>query len=859
MRNQNKVLGVFITIIILIFIYGIVQDYLYDYHIKVSDAIELPKTDFIDMTAPNHTIVNRELQSGEALTRYYKTEFNKKMLEPLLQEHSLDKTYLYLMLEKPDAQYFQVDLNGMTLDAYGDRYGKANLWNGIFYIKIDTDYIQEQNSLDITFFSEYMTGVTGRILIMSEHDYKTLVLITSHNERILDSAIVIALFASIILLIMLIAWKDQLYNRMTYVYFLLSILALAVSLLDSQKIIYMLTPYLLFKKIIIVSFHVAATFAALAINALLNVKRKWSLGMLGLALILMAALATADMIAFRSTYVWFNYFLIAAMLEIIATIIYYRKRAVVSASVLLIGFSLAGLTTLKLVVVSNYVLNSSASIDLSLLIVIYITMVLFLFYIEMLQIVVDYDVGVVEDRNELGITNHMQGSFTIDSNYCVAGAYATACDHIFNRRIMGVSIMDLLCDDPSEIEIMKVTLESIFDEKFEFKEGFLALLPESIEIDERVYQLNYNLEKHSRLFLRVTLSDVTRSVELEKQLEIEKKQKRLIINALKSRQEISYFIERIHVFIECLREKGFTVYYRSELHAIKGNAGQFGFHQFERMIHTVEDALQETSYDTMALIKMLEESFNDSLDMLEDDVGSHYFEDGHDQLLIDKEEVQKLEKMLDEAHDDPDRLEDFSKALKRLRYITLNDILARYRNYIERLSEDTGKNILPFETAGDLIKVSPEKAEDFSRTLVAIIRNAVVHGIEFPEMRVNAGKESYGRIYCTLTQTEEAIEIIIGDDGIGVDRTILVNKAVQYGIITKDEAHRMTEDEKLELIFESGMSRLDDMDILAGRGIGLYSVKESIRAMQGKIEVATFLGQGTEFKLTLPLEALCNE
>lgn len=859
MRNQNKVLGVFITIIIFIFTYGIVEDYLYDYHIKVSDAIELPKTDFIDMIAPNHTMIDREIEEGEALTRHYKMQFDGKILDPLIDASSNDKDYVYLMLEKPDAQYFEVNLNGITLDTYGEKSGKANLWNGIFFIKINTGYIQAKNSLVITLFSEYMTGVTGRVLIIPEHDYRTLVFITTHNERILDSAIVIALFASIVLLIMIIAWKDQLYNRITYVYFLLSILALGVSLLDSQKIIYMLPPYLLFKKIIVISFHIAVTFAALAINALMNVKRKWSLGMVGLALIVMASFVTADMIAFRSAYVWINYFLIAAMLEIVVTIIYYRKRARVSASVLMIGFSLAGLTTLKLVVVSNYVLNSSASIDLSLLIVIYITMVLFLFYIEMLQIVVEYDVGVVEDRCELGITNHMQGSFTIDSNYCVTGAYATACDHIFNRRIMGVSITELLCDDSPEVEIMKATLESIFDEKFDFKEGFLALLPESIKINERVYQLNYNLEKHSRLFLRVTLSDVTRSVELEKELEIEKKQKRLIINALKSRQEISYFIERIHVFIERLKDNGFTVYYRSELHAIKGNAGQFGFHQFERMIHTVEDALQEPSYDKIALIEMLEDSFNDSLDMLENEVGSHYFESGYDQLIVSKEDVYNLEKMFDEAHYDPDRLQDFSRALKRLRYITLNDILARYRSYIERLSEETEKNILPFEVAGDLVKVSPEKAEYFSRTLVAIIRNAVVHGIEFPEMRVNAGKDAYGRIYCTLTRTEDTIEIILGDDGIGVDRTMLVNKAVQYGIIREEKASSMTEDEKLNLIFESGMSRLEDIDMLAGRGIGLYSVKESIIAMHGKIEVATFLGRGTEFKLTLPFEALCDE
>jgi two-component system chemotaxis sensor kinase CheA len=858
MRNKNRVLGVFIFIILLFYAYGILHDFFYSYRIENSNAVELPKTSFVDMAFPNHSIVNREIDTKEDWIRYYKTSFDQHMIESLLPESEEDQTYIYLMIEKPDVQYFEVEVNGRLLDTYGDKGGRANLWNSVFFTKINTDYLQESNDLILTLFSEYMTGVTGHIYLLSEYDYQALNFISAFSERVLDGAVIISFFASIVLVIMLFAWKDQLYNRMTYFYFLISILSLGIALLDSQKIQYIFTSYLTFKKIIIISYHLAVTFGGLAINALLNAKFKWSVGGVGLALALGSAMLSSDMIAFRATYVWINIFLILAMIQLIGTIIYYRKRAILCVCVLLIGFTLVSLTTIRLVIVTNYVLSSRMLIDVPILIVIYITMVLFLFYIEMVQIVVDYDLGVVEDRNELGITNHMQGSFTISDNYCVTGAYATACDHIFKRRIIGIPIMNLLCKDQAAYEVMEATLESVFDDQFDFKEGFLALLPESFESDGRVYQLNYNIIERSSIFLRVTLSDITRSVELENQLEEERKNQQLIMNALKYRGEINYFVEGVQLFLNQLQEKGFTMYYKSELHSIKGIAGQYGFHRFERTIHFVEDELLKAVHDDQLLIEGLRKSFNHALDFLKSQIGSDYFEEGYNQLIISKESVLVLEKTFEEAHYDQEKLRDFEKALKRLRFVSLNDFFNRYRVYIDRMAYEREKSILPFKVSGDLVKVSPEKAEQLSRLLLAIVRNAVVHGIEGPEVRMARGKDSYGRIYCNLTKLPETLEIILGDDGGGINLEHLGTKALEEGVVTRDTLESMSEDEKVRLIFTPGISRLEDVDMLAGRGIGLYGVKETIETMGGHVEVATLVDRGTEFKITLSLDTLYN-
>jgi len=142
------------------------------------------------------------------------------------------------------------------------------------------------------------------------------------------------------------------------------------------------------------------------------------------------------------------------------------------------------------------------------------------------------------------------------------------------------------------------------------------------------------------------------------------------------------------------------------------------------------------------------------------------------------------------------------------------------------------------------------------RVLVAIFRNAVVHGIETPVRRMELSKDSFGKIDCELKLKSDDIHLCIHDDGAGIDIDFIIAKALQYSIITKTQASNMSEEEKLNLIFESGMSQLEDVDILAGRGIGLYSVKEVVEGLGGSVKVSSVLEVGTTFDLSVPITAL---
>ena len=856
MKNRRKVLGVFIVIILLIFSYGMIYGYLYAHRVNISDGINLPKEAFVDMAFPQYDINNRALKSLEEKNRYYDIEFTRDKFEGQLSSHVNDKPDWYLMIEKPDAQFMEVKLNGQLLATYGEETGRANLWNGTFFIRFNEEMIQENNQLILTLKSDYMAGVAGQIMVLPYKDYRILEMINEFTQSLIGSSIVIAIFAGVILLMMIIAWKDQLYYIQAYVFFLVSILALSISLLDFLEISYLPIPYLHFKKLIITSYHVAISFAGLGIAYLLNAKYKWNIGIVGLVIILSQVLFTNDMITFRESYSKINLLLIVATVQLIIMLFYYRKRASIGASVLLIGFTLTGVTVAKLVLITSAIIESSMLVDLPILIIIYVTIVLFLFYLEMIQIVADYDVAVVDDRYDMGITNHMQGSFSIDKNLYVVGAYATACDHIFNRHIVGASVLDLFVEDNTERAFIKETLEMFFDPTYSFKEGFIALLPETLNRDERVYQINYSVVERAETLMRITLSDVTRSVELEKNLNDERKVFEFIINALKSRNEVGYFIERTRIFLKRLEAYGFTPYHQSELHTLKGTLGQFGFFDFEQAVHQVEVSLIDESSTPSRLVQELNDGFEASLNQLTAYVGLDFFDEGYGQLNVSKEEINKLEVAYQRLFTHPEERNAFKQQLRELKYVDFKEMFKRYHDYIIRMGHDTEKNILPFETTGEDIKVNPEKAENLLRVLVAIFRNAVVHGIEIPEERMDAGKDSFGTISCHIEKLGEAVIIEITDDGCGVDIDFVTGKAVQYGIISTETLKEMSPVEQLNLIFESGMSQLEDIDILAGRGIGLYSVKELAESLGGSIAVKTEIGMGTTFELNIPLISL---
>ena len=155
--------------------------------------------------------------------------------------------------------------------------------------------------------------------------------------------------------------------------------------------------------------------------------------------------------------------------------------------------------------------------------------------------------------------------------------------------------------------------------------------------------------------------------------------------------------------------------------------------------------------------------------------------------------------------------------------------------------------------SGKSVEMDQAVAESLVEPLVHLLNNAVAHGIETPEERRQAGKPEEGQITILARQSGNEVRIEVVDDGRGIDVEHIKRVAVERGVTTQVEADEMDSAEIMEMIFRPGFSTHENVDDIAGRGIGMNVVQDTVRRLTGAIRVHTRPGQGTRFILSLPV------
>jgi two-component system chemotaxis sensor kinase CheA len=137
--------------------------------------------------------------------------------------------------------------------------------------------------------------------------------------------------------------------------------------------------------------------------------------------------------------------------------------------------------------------------------------------------------------------------------------------------------------------------------------------------------------------------------------------------------------------------------------------------------------------------------------------------------------------------------------------------------------------------------------------LTHLVRNSVDHGIELPEVRVKAGKNPVGRLILRAFHEGGQVNIEISDDGAGLNRERIRQKAVERGVITAEQAARITEREIFNLIFLPGFSTAEKVTNVSGRGVGMDVVKTNVEKIGGTVDLQSTLGRGTTVRVKIPL------
>lgn len=191
-------------------------------------------------------------------------------------------------------------------------------------------------------------------------------------------------------------------------------------------------------------------------------------------------------------------------------------------------------------------------------------------------------------------------------------------------------------------------------------------------------------------------------------------------------------------------------------------------------------------------------------------------------------------------------------AITRTRMQRIENLFVALPRMVRDLSSELGKQVLVDIDGGD-VELDREMIEMIRDPLTHIIRNAVDHGIEKPAERLKAGKREIGMLAVSARQSGNQILIDISDDGKGIDGKSLVDKAIASGAFDRDTAKKMSEREKLELIFEAGLSTAQEVTSISGRGVGMDVVRSNIERIGGTVEIASTVGKGTSMTLRVPL------
>lgn len=197
-------------------------------------------------------------------------------------------------------------------------------------------------------------------------------------------------------------------------------------------------------------------------------------------------------------------------------------------------------------------------------------------------------------------------------------------------------------------------------------------------------------------------------------------------------------------------------------------------------------------------------------------------------------------------------LRDLRDVVLKARMVPFSFIAERFPRLVRDLARKQGKEIT-FRLDGKNIELDRGILEEIAEPLVHILRNAVDHGMETPGERVAAGKPSGGDIRLTVVRDKDHVEIVIADDGRGMDSERLKSKAVEKGLVTAEQASVLTAQESFMLVCSPGFSTAETVSDISGRGVGMDAVRSTVHSLGGALTIHSEIGRGSRFVLRLPI------
>jgi len=298
-----------------------------------------------------------------------------------------------------------------------------------------------------------------------------------------------------------------------------------------------------------------------------------------------------------------------------------------------------------------------------------------------------------------------------------------------------------------------------------------------------------------------------------------------------------------------------------DCHTVKGNSGAFGFDGLTQAAQELEALLEARDPDKapgldpagLAEMTRLVDSMSAETERIHE---VHLLLSGNSEEVSVRlperkvARIRELAEMVGKQTLSPE-MSDLIETCKRLSYRSLESLSGKYRELVSRAAFKLGKTV-EFTISPLNIEVDPEALLRVDEALIHLLRNAVAHGIELPELRLRSGK-GMGKVELSYERASGTHIFMVRDDGQGVDTDALAEKAVKKGILPRASFSGLGSKEKLNLLFHPGLSATAMPDTLSGSGLGMSIANDAVRALGGSLSVETHRGEGSRITISIPV------
>lgn len=438
------------------------------------------------------------------------------------------------------------------------------------------------------------------------------------------------------------------------------------------------------------------------------------------------------------------------------------------------------------------------------------------------------------------LDNVDQGLLSLARDGSIDAEYSAVVETWFGSVPPGTKLAELLKRiDTRAAEWLELGWEALVDDILPI-EVTIDQLPKRISGGDRHYSLAYQVVGEPDVWDRimVIVTDVTDALERDAGEAQQREIVAVFQRAMHDRDGVRTTIRELALMVDDLESGALDVpTERRLLHTVKGNAALFGLASVSELCHELEGALLQPDQRLSAHDReQLAARWRNTASQIAPLLG----EASSDRVFVDVADATRLANAIERGGD----TRDVARTLRSWLREPVRASFARIEDHARAVAERLGKSGLTVTIDDGDVRLDHQDWAPFWSALTHVVRNAIDHGIEPPSERKERGKTVGGELRLCASEHGGRLDIVVSDDGRGIDWDLVANKARARDLPHSSRAHLV------EALFVDGFSTRDDVTTVSGRGIGMSAVRSAAARLGGQVHVESEPGAGTRIAFT---------